>query len=607
MRLWEELRNQAEESVRMLPSTAVYNVPVRGEQPTVIPAPARLDVRRDVRLAFAVSRAAYNTSGYLIDEAFDMPGLRYSASSVVYVQVFGYFPTGTDATVNLYDAATGSMLGAILIDSNTGMRHYQFTVTRLMRAFRVQISMTGDGTRSPTVTRYRVIRDGAYIEPLTTEKIPSIVSDVSLQGQSDDAATAMGLIQVRDATAALEAPLKKRVMVPIIVETSYDPLDQSKRSVLFQGYIVEARGAKRGTDRGQDYPSPEWHDYRLRLAGESARLQRASSWQGFNFSEDPESEGKPYKITAVIDWLLRQAGYGSSQIDVPDIPLRLPYQGQLILDWRTDIVEKVQDLARNYLGHYLLFDPNAGTDNKGMWRLRPYPRPPYNNLAEFLFDVPGLAVLPHIPGAYPEGSATSPLGNLQAIIKTFVRYGTLERFVIPPEGNMVEVYGTTPVQPSFIQSGPSSKSGEVEKLVARAFNFESAWFMDDQPIVPDPDSPDYLGFVSPITVLDTGLTSQEAVNFVCRRTYDLACHGRRAMTFEAPLILVTDEDDSEQIRPRPLRYGDPVLVEGTQYIVRSVQINYQAYKGGDGFQFARYELETPLPPADVVAKEPPAA
>jgi hypothetical protein len=54
-------------------------------------------------------------------------------------------------------------------------------------------------------------------------------------------------------------------------------------------------------------------------------------------------------------------------------------------------------------------------------------------------------------------------------------------------------------------------------------------------------------------------------------------------------VLVTSASDTNQIRPRPLRYYDPVTIFGVQYLVRSVNPFYRF----DGKQMAKYECETP--------------
>lgn len=61
------------------------------------------------------------------------------------------------------------------------------------------------------------------------------------------------------------------------------------------------------------------------------------------------------------------------------------------------------------------------------------------------------------------------------------------------------------------------------------------------------------------------------------------------MTFEAPLLFVTDESDVHQTKPRPLRWYDPVYVDDELFLVRSCNPTYSK----DSVQMAVYELEAP--------------
>jgi hypothetical protein len=108
----------------------------------------------------------------------------------------------------------------------------------------------------------------------------------------------------------------------------------------------------------------------------------------------------------------------------------------------------------------------------------------------------------------------------------------------------------------------------------------------------DPTHPDYIGYEVPLLYIDPNLSTEAAVKWIARRLYDVMAHAIKGIRFTAPLLLVTDSSDTYQKRPRMLRYYDPVLVDGIQFLVRSCNPSYKK----DGMQFATYELEAPREP-----------
>jgi hypothetical protein len=131
-------------------------------------------------------------------------------------------------------------------------------------------------------------------------------------------------------------------------------------------------------------------------------------------------------------------------------------------------------------------------------------------------------------------------------------------------------------------------------LTQVAVNVDSYNFLNlspGDPGYPDGSDIDYIGRCIPIVVRDRTLTTQFAVDFIARRTYDYACHARENFSFIAPMILVTDSTDTMQTRPRKLAYYDAVEVQQLDgsFVTYLVKFCSPAYSK-DGFQFARYEL-----------------
>jgi hypothetical protein len=157
---------------------------------------------------------------------------------------------------------------------------------------------------------------------------------------------------------------------------------------------------------------------------------------------------------------------------------------------------------------------------------------------------------------------------------------------VPPECNILYVTGVGSPGGSLSKSG----SDNSVALSQWTYNPKSAWLFDDQPVPPDPESPDYLGYALPLYYSDGGLNTPHAVNFTLRRIYDMAAHGQLRKTFEAPLVLVQDQSDPLAARLRPLMFGDGILFNGEQYIVDSCNADYSGRSGGDRIQAAAYEI-----------------
>ena len=126
------------------------------------------------------------------------------------------------------------------------------------------------------------------------------------------------------------------------------------------------------------------------------------------------------------------------------------------------------------------------------------------------------------------------------------------------------------------------------------YNFKSCDFFTDQPIAADPDHPDYVGYDLPLYVVDPTLQSEEAVNLVARRVFDVSCLSTRVASFMGPLLFIEHEDDAARVRP--LRFYDPITITrfgvDTTWLVRSVNPIYD----NDVAQMAMYEIEAPREP-----------
>ena len=579
------------------PNVPIYRVPKKTDEATQVTA-LRIDLRRDVQAVFHVVKATYPASGTLIDGVFSLDFVPTTDTDFTF-EWYGWTPSGTTLDCKLYDADTGVELTGSLnfTDLYGGSRAY--TPNDQQRFYRVKAFFTSDGNSTPTLLAWRLFRNPVRETPSTTPIViddartaPSLpqvrVSSVGVTQQDTDPTSAGANLAINDLIGAV-TDLAIRDNIPVKVETTYDS-GLTNKSVLFRGYTQGATGQypKGANVRSLDgtalsYPSASWLQYNVPCAGEWRRLQDFLAPRRFTFFE--RALNLPMKVTDAVRELLESA-YDSSMVDVPDLSVRIfaVDQQQFVVQPGDPVLPVIVKLLSDYLGGWLVFDENAGT--YGMWRVLEQKVPTYNNLARFRPDHPGAGKLTHVDGAY--GSDT--VGS-QEVKKTFIRKGTFNVRVERPEGNCVAVYGGA-MDSAAAKAGVNS-AAMLTQVVYNVSSYNFLNLASSDPAYPSPSgNPDFLGYYAPIKVYDPTLSTAAAVNWVARRVFNFACHGRKILTFQAPLILVTDVNDTEQVNPRPLRFYDPVQVwNGSsydQYIVRSCNIAYTK----DAFQWANYELVT---------------
>jgi len=368
--------------------------------------------------------------------------------------------------------------------------------------------------------------------------------------------------------------------IPIKITTTNDS-GGTNTTTLFRGYTQGATQTIPGGVTSDPYKG-NWKDYNVPCVGEWRRLADVLAPRRFTFFD--RANDRPFKVTDAIRQLLSIA-YPDTMIDVPDRPITLfsVTNQQFIIEPGDSVLPVIVRLASEYLGGWLVFDENAGT--YGMWRILEQKLPTYNNLVRFRPDHAGTGIITTVDGAY----GTDTVGS-QTVLKTFIAHGitsTTER----PEGNCVAVFGGA-AQESAASQGLNNSAMLVQVVYnVNSYNFLNLGSGDDGYPTPTAN-PDYLGYYAPIKVYDATLSTPEAVNWVARRVFQYACFGRKVLRFKAPLVLVTDSTDTEQVNPRPLRFYDPVQVwNGTsydQYIVRDCSYTYTK----DHIQMADYELVT---------------
>lgn len=541
-----------------------------------------LDVRRDLNCLVQLSRLAYPASASLIDRPVVLP-YGVGGDHVVQAWKFGYGWSYADPTLATFDVelqeADGSPLAATT--ETVTWRGTNYTVPgwsppggqNLLRA-RITFTNTEPANNkwhTPVFLHYTVIRENDRASFSPTATVTQALNTFDISGQSYDPEHESANVTIQDVTNSL-AFLRSRGGASMRLETTFDPLDQTKKVILFEGYLGRATATHRGR-AGATYPSADWHLLSVDAMGKWFRLDGQFYWQRMHFGERaplphvPTTAGSDprWKITDIIRKTLATQGFDETQLDIFDDEIRVlvsPNAQENLFDVApgTLIAPLLKSVARDYLNAFLYWDPNAG--QAGMWRLL---RPPTGTETPVWSFVTTAAASPKLQyrgagyggGSGPYGAATSPI------------LGDLRSYVVPPEGNAITVFG-----------GEVRGTNQTARQVHRQLINPASW---DSPThaTADTSSIDFIGYVKPIEYIDTTITSddpelaQRAVDFIARRIYNLACRGQKWFEFTAELVLVDGSATEPSIYStrthRLLHPGDTIMVDGNRCVVHSIQ------------------------------------
>lgn len=542
----------------------------------------RFWVRRDLRPYWQISRLLYPTAlnaGQIICLPTQFP---FGSGENVDVNVRWEGPRGLDAS----DAVNVTWQ---LIDQQTDLAlPNPFGYLRTLPGnenivyTRIRLTASAHGVWSPWIDSYQ-IRKSEVTATATPGAFSGRVDQISIEGptnQPDMESASITLIDEKNEFPRLRN--RSRMTVEVKVEMDGGPEQVS----LFRGYVARPNAQPRGRTGewapGKTLAYTERVDYQIQCSGAWTRLAEAlSPGQPILLLDSDETRTvsgrytEP-KVTDLIRNLLSAAGFAANQIDVPDVDMRF-FQGKETLIPTTispfsPLWKWIQDLAEKYLGAFLIWDQNAGTV-PGMWRLKlgPLAGTP---LFYFLTETPASPspALVHTPGLWGDNA-------------TFIRKDTYVSYPIRMEANAVWV---------STMGDLITPAGSRTSFSAWAWNkdsFNLPW--SGVATATDPDHPDYIGSMMLRPHYDPDLDSQAAVDFVCRRLFEITCRTRKAVEFVAPFHPVEDPDDAELAgRRRPLRYGDtvgvgPTVAEAVPYFVISCNPAYRK----DWLAESAYELQ----------------
>ena len=539
------------------PSAFVYKAP-RDTMRPVQQVANRLDVRRDTRVKFGLFKPKYPTTGFIEDEPIGLPGI-WTPGTFTF-EWYGDRPTGTAIEAKVYNAGTGDeFTGTVILDDCLGQQiQFEIPDGTTVGHLRVRFEFEGDGTNTPTLTSYRILRDGVVqTDPLPVNltlpiraagaALPSAYTlGVDATGPGDDPAQESASLEVIDLFGEA-ADLRTKGGTPVEISVVDD--SDTLISYLHRGLLRENESQRLSKKEG----FTNSRRYSLTISGEHDELSRAIAKNRIllvdkSYIGDTDNAA-PMKATAAIKLLFKAAGYSDAQLDIPDLPIRLWGEDQQVVEVSTRLIEPIRQIVDEYLGGHLIFDRNAGDD--GMWRVIPRRHAAdYRFLARFTPDHPGAGRMIVPSTAY----GTHDYGTHE--VPVLPMFGPVRERLEPAEANFVSVNGGS-FDPAV--SGLSSPA----RNMSWAANFNSVNLLnlpDGHAFAPDPTSRDYLGKYVDIDVWDMSLQSQAAADWIARRVFDTACYARQYKTFTSWLEFVTDSEDTYQTTARPLRFYDMVEV-----------------------------------------------
>ena len=578
----------------------------------------RLSVRRDIRGSFNILRAAKPTSATIVDDPISLPISPYASGWTSTMAHMGEFtvawgatlPSGAGIDVKMYRCDTGAELPTGTT-SGTSFKTYRFvqpnSTAAAQTTYYAKMFFTTNGVNSPIFKGYRVYSDGRYVTSGTTAEV-GLPRGVNIVGaERDPKGNNMHLMLADPYNSFTSLRTNASIPIRVTIDTDPDVSPNTARTTIFRGFTTDATATRKvRAIQGNSTTGPTaitWYDYNVQAVGMYQRLGELVN--PLNMPLYNLQTGQPFKLTDVIKLLLTGAGFLSTDAgisaaaamqDIPDLDTVLFTKGggyHEQIDILTELGKTTLTLIDEYLGHFLIFDENDG--DYGKWRLIAPSVAPYTVMATFGGTPDTIAgkIIPTSWRAWQNETLTTGYANSGEVIPGgFIKKNTLKSRVRRPAGNVI-------IASAAMKTTPNG----VDKLLFQVLpNFVSADFGNG---LVDPTHPDYLGRIIPVYVMlpqlqsmvasrddesssvTEGSYASAALNFLARRAYDIAVHAVKLVTFEAPLVLVEHENDPT--KKRPLRYYDPILVEGELFLVRNVNISYRK----DFHQMAVYECEAP--------------
>ena len=562
----------------------------------------KIAMRRDIRALFQVAKVAFKSSGQFTDRPFIVPS-GVASQKLARIRVIGYSPT-------VDNVALASMSGSLEAADGTALTpaSESFTLNGDSTSYtgwnppggpnkmRAVVTLTNHETagsrwHTPSFEGYEIQRQAVINTVSLGEKTGGELQSAFIMGPSYRPDTESCNLVIEDPSN--ELPTVRTRRSPVLIETTFDAADQTKKAVLFSGFTGRVTAALKGK-HGRTWPRESHHRLDCELIGHWEMLTaNRFNYQQINLADGASNpagragEAKlAWRVTDAIWYFLYLSGYPATALDIPTDNIRFfvdpkgTDKDALVIQPGTENLGVLAvEFARDYLNKALVFDGGAGASGTGMWRLissPPFSTPP---LCSFTLAECAASKLAHLSASYGllEGKPIYPILDVDG--------AEYRSYNVRPRANVLTVKGRV----------KSISSGGQNHFWNQAINFTS-WSAPGHESLAEPDdNPDWLGTIRPIEIIDETLPTQEAVNFMTRRIFEVACRGRRLHQFAAQLVLA-DVSASETFHSsrthRPLRPGDPVnLVDmdgiATRCIVHSASFSIDK----SPIQLGFYELE----------------
>jgi len=562
-----------------------YRVPGDGTTPTTN-TKVRVDIRRTLMGTFAVAWFRYPSNEVSADDTFFVVPFRpgdYGDNFPFTLTWDDCVPVGCSATLRLMRADNNTELTVLSSASHKKVYRVPPGVTK----FYVRIVLQSNGSRTPIFRGWNLHRDGVILSGAATpweigdEDHPKSYSvNINIRGAERIMDQNTATVLIADPLNSLDE-LRTRASLHIRIESEYDSTDTSKRVSLFRGIAESSfRYLKRsGTDT---FPVQSWSLYDVKCNSLFQVLDESFVGTPVLSLIDHET-GLPFEVGKFIRKTISNCGWAyNTEFDFPDTGIHFSSVSELDFSQTIDMLEKsgsvVKSLARDYLAHFLIYD-----DDVNKWRLIPVPSSPYTKVAEFTTKSPS--------DLHAERIGGSPPILLTHYLPAYSGLGTDGVPVFPIEGGSMQSNVIAPEANWLIVATIGLFNSDVPQLCVTEPLINHNSF---GPTATPTDNPDYIGRKKAIYVIDPALGSagdesqiKAALAALARRIADLTFYARKILTFRAPIVFI--EHESNPAKKRMLRYYDPVYVDGTEWLVRNVNPDYEK----DGVQYAMYELEAP--------------
>lgn len=525
-----------------------WAVPVASGGGAAQPSAWRLEVRRDLRLGWQLSRLTYPCQQVLVDDPLVLPYWPSSDAPLI-LAWFADVPAECSIAGELLDAATMTPLTPT--GSVAGFPSY--TVVPPERAFVPRFTLTSNapggagsyGSAAPTLFGWRIQRDAVISASTLTPVTLKGVTEVGLTEELG--ATAHARVLIADAGKQAE-PLLSRGARRLRIETAFDPIQPEVKAGLFEGEIgrpiLRQQGRAAGSGLSASWPAAKWSEIELNAISIAERLREAVSPIRFDFgldfnSIDANGHPLPFLASDALRTLFAVCGFGDDDLGFAPAAIRLfasaDPQG-LVIEPQARVGEVIVRWCRDFLNSRPYFDLNAR-----VWRLLSLDGSG-SAIASFVAEGPGPGKAAHSLASYPPGTA-------------WIRRGSMQRWIEPPQANVIVGYGL------------ASGSGETPCIIQQAaVNVAGLEVLGKSP---DPNGLDFIERLRPILIAFPDQSTPEGLNWMVRRAFDRLAHGAVGRAWQSPLVLVPDEYQSGQMRP--LRPGDAVSIEGETLWLKAVR------------------------------------